>query len=306
MNPEESRVSRRSFLTTAGGVAVGLGIARLPGTAYADETLPLPLPPLPWWAPDKGREYYPKDGLNADIVRKAAYCLYYKEGGCGHGSAQALIDALRDALEEEGGAEADNPWRLLPRGLYSYGSGGVVGWGTICGALNGAIAVMDILGVHGQLGNALIDYFCTEELPTDALVGWVPADDGWVGVPAPLPSIATSVSHSPLCHNSVSMWAAVAGVSVADSSKKDRCAKLVGDIVAKAVELMNARFHETPDIPAAWVPPASYATCYECHTKADTIPSQQGKMDCLECHDVAPAHGSWRKGKGKGNGNGRG
>jgi len=101
--------------------------------------------------------------------------------------------------------------------------------------------------------------------------------------------------------NSVSNWAATAGVPVADASKKDRCAKLVGDIVAKAVVLMNDRFLSSVT-PAAWSPPASYATCYTCHTKPDTIPSQQGKMDCLECHDVAPAHGSWRKRKGNGKG----
>jgi hypothetical protein len=285
MNAEEGRVSRRSFLTTAGGVAVGVGIARFPGTAHAAEALP----PLPWAA------YYPKNGLDQEAVREAAYCLYYKEGGCGHGSAQAIIDTLGDALEADGAAV--NPWRLLPRGLCSYGAGGVVGWGTICGALNGAIAVMDILGVHNQLGNALIDYFCTAELPTDALDGYSPPD----GIPVPLPSTATSVSHSPLCHNSVSTWAAVAGVPVADPSKKDRCAKLVGDIVAKAVELMNDHFL-SGSTPPAWVPPASYAGCYDCHTKADMIPSQQGKMDCLECHVVAPAHGSWRKGKGNGRG----
>jgi hypothetical protein len=287
MNKEESRLSRRSFLTTAGGVAVGLGIAQLPGTAHAAEALPT----LPW-----GPKFYPQGGLDPAVVGKAAYCLYYKEGGCGHGSAQALIDALGDALAYEGAT--DNPWRLLPRGLYSYGSGGVVGWGTICGALNGAIAVMDILGVHGKLGNALVDYFCNTELPTDALVGWVPED---TSVPAPLASIATSVSYSPLCHNSVSTWAAIAGVPVADSSKKDRCAKLVGDIVAEAVALLNNYFMREIT-PAAWVPPASYAGCYDCHTKPDMIPSQQGKMDCLECHDVAPAHGSWRKRKGNGKG----
>ncbi len=286
MNTQQIGVSRRAFLTTAGGVAVGLGLGRLPGTAYAADILP----PLPWWAPPD-RLYYPQYGLDPDVVREMAYCLYYKEGGCGHGSAQALIDAIGDALAAEGAAV--NPWRMLPRGLYSFGAGGVVGWGTICGALNGAVAVLDILGVHNQLGNALIDYFCTAELPTDALVGYAPPE----GIPVPLPSVATNVSHSPLCHVSVSSWAAAAGVPVADPSKKDRCAKLVGDVVARAAELMNDRF--LSDVaPLPWVPPENYAGCYDCHTKPDMIPSQQGKMDCLACHDVRPAHGSRRKGKG--------
>jgi len=285
MTTEQNGISRRSFLTTASGLAVGVGLAQLPGTVHAADALPA----LPW-----GPKYYPAYGLDPDAVAEAAYCLYYTEGGCGHGSAQALIDALGAALEAE---EAPiNPWKLLPRGLYSYGAGGVVGWGTICGALNGAIAVMDILGVHNALGNALVDYFCNEELPTTALVGYLPPS----GIPPPLDSIATSVSHSPLCHNSVSNWAATAGVSVGDASKRDRCAKLVGDIVAKAVELMNDRCRVVNSVtPPAWTPPASHATCYTCHTKPDMVPSQQGKMECQACHTVPSGHGSWKRNKGR-------
>lgn len=282
MNTILNGVSRRSFVTAAGGLAAGLGIARWSGTAYAAEALPA----LPW------KKYYPGQGLNPQAVREAAYGLYFTEGGCGHGSAQAIIDALAAALDAEGAPE--NPWKLLPRGLYSYGAGGVVGWGTICGALNGSIAVMDILGMHGQLGNELMNYFCTTELPTKALEGYVPP----AGIPVPLKGIATSISNSPLCHNSVSQWAAVAGVPVADASKKDRCAKLVGDIVARAVELMNLYLIEGGQLPA-WVAPANYASCYTCHTKPDMVPSQQGRMDCTECHDVAPSHGSRRKRQGR-------
>ena len=278
MKTEERGITRRSFLATAGSVALGVGVTHVPGTALAADALP----PVPW--------LYPPGGLDADTVRKAAYCLYYsKDGGCGHGSAQSIIDALAEAMPE--------PWGQLPPGLYRYGAGGVVGWGTICGALNGAIAVMGILGVHGALGNALIDYFCNAELPTDALVGWVPP----TGVPEPLPSTVTHISYSPLCHNTVSSWAATAGVPVwplsnQDRAKSDHCAKLVGDIVARAVELMNDKFLRSIT-PPAWTPPASYSGCYNCHTQPGMIPSQQGKMACQACHDVPPAHGTWGKRK---------
>jgi hypothetical protein len=279
---ESHAVSRRSFLAAAGGIALGTGITQISGVALAAEAPP----PLPW--------PYPTEGLDPDEVRKAAYCLYYLEGGCGHGSAQAIIDALADAAYS-----GLNPWLLLPRKLYSYGAGGVVGWGTICGALNGSIAVMDILGVHAALGNALVDYFCNTALPTSALVGWKPAEDGWSGVPVPLTSTVTHISYSPLCHNSVSSWAATAGVPIwpassQDRAKSDHCAKLVGDIVARAVELMNDKFLNG-NTPAAWKPPASYSGCYNCHTQPGMIPSQQGKMECQACHEVAPAHGTWRK-----------
>jgi hypothetical protein len=286
MNATENMISRRSLFTTAGGVAVGLGISRLSGTAQAAEFLPLP--PLPW-----GPTYFPVSGLDPDAVRKSAYCIYYKDGGCGHAAAQSIIDALGNALEAAGAT--DNPWKLLPRKLYSYAGGGVVGWGTICGSLNGAIGVMGMLGVHGKLGNALMDYYSTTALPTNALATYVPP----AGIPVPLPSVVSNVANSPLCHNSMSLWAAAAGVPVTHPSNKDRCAKLVGDIVYRAVELINDSFVSAIN-PPAWVPPANYAGCYNCHIKPDMMPSQQGRMDCLECHDVAPAHGSWRKRKGGG------
>jgi hypothetical protein len=277
MKPKEGKITRRSFLYGAGTLAVGVGLVRAPATAFASEALP----PLPW--------PYPAAGLDPDEVRKLGYSLYYLEGGCGHGGGQSIIDALA--------AELPEPWGLLPRGLYKYGAGGAVGWGTICGALNGVLGVMDILEVHGKLGNALMDYYSTALLPTDALEGWVPDDPA---VPIPLIGITKTVSNSPLCHVSVSSWAAEAGVPVSDPSKKDRCAKVVGDTVAYAVELMNDYFLDEVT-PPPWEAPEEYAGCYSCHT-APMVPSQGGKMDCLECHDVSPRHGdeSWRQKLGAG------
>ena len=279
MNTELTRVSRRSFVTAAGGAAVGLGLGRVAGPAQAAEALP----PLPWTT------YYRE--LDPDDVRRRAYCLYYQGGGCGHGAGQALIGALGDALADEG--IEPNVWRLLPVGLYRYASGGVAGWGTICGSLNAAVGVMGLLGVYGKVGNALMDYFSTAELPTDALVGYVPP----AGVPAPLPAITKTVSGSPLCHVSVSSWAAAAGVPVSDPSKSDRCARLVGDVVAKAAELMNLAVLNGASVP--WTAPAGYAACYDCHTKAQMVPSEVGRMDCNGCHDVVSSHDYRRKRRGR-------
>lgn len=286
MKPKKPQISRRSFLTGAGAAALGVSIARAPIPAIADE--PSPLPVLPWGT------YYPTSGLDAEAIREQAFCRN-KEGGCGYGGAQAILDALAD--------EVGYPWTVLPKGpagvgLTSYGGGGVVGWGTICGALNGVIAVMGLLGVHGKLGNALMDYYCTAELPTAALEGFQPecATD-------PLPAVVSTVSNSPLCHVSVSTWAEAQGVPVKDALKGVRCGRLVGDIAYRAVELMNEYF-VSGLTPAAWQPGEEYAECYSCHTQPDIVPSQSGKMDCLECHsvsemhDVTPVKGPWKlKGK---------
>ena len=284
MEPEHSPFSRRAFLTTAGGITLGLGIGRVADEAHAAEGLP----PLPW-----GPAYYPKAGLNGAAVRESGYCLYYKEGGCAHASFQSLVDALGVGLAAENAAV--NPWLVLPRGMFKYAGAGILGWGTICGTLNASLALMDILGVHGALGNALVDYFARTALPTRALVGYVPPD----GVPAPLATMVSSVSNSPLCHDSMTIWAATANVPVSHPSAKDRDAKLVGDIVFRAVELMNNHFL-SGIIPAAWTAPESYADCYTCHTQPTVIPSVTGRIDCHTCHDVMPRHP--RPGSGYGGG----
>ena len=276
MKSNHPNISRRSFLAGVGGAAVGLGITRAPVTAFADEMLP----PLPWSG------FYAE--LDPDDVRLRAFCLD-GQGGCGHGGGQALIDALA--------ATVGDPWTKLPSGMYRYAGGGV-GWGTLCGALNGTIAVMGLLGVNGILGNALMEYYSTTELPTNALEGWVPCHPDYENCSCdgePLPEVVTSVSDSPLCHISVSTWAAAQGVLVTDPLKKVRCGRLVADIAYKATLLLNDYFLNQQR-PPAWQPAEEYADCYMCHTPgSETVPSQNSKMNCVECHEPATTHGVWEK-----------
>jgi len=280
MSMELRGVSRRSFLATAGGVAVGFELARLPHqVAQAAEPQ---LPALPW--------PYPGRGLDIDLLRKAAYTNHKSVyPGCGYCTSQTLIKAIGDALALEGATT--NPWQQLPLGLYKFANGGVLGWGTICGALNGAIAVMTLLGKQGAVGEPLLNYFSTAELPTNALVGWTPP-----GSSTPLAAIPATVSNSPLCHVSVSHWAAVAGVPISDPLKSERCVRLVADVVAKTAELLNISFSGGS---VTWTMPPAYAECYTCHTKPGVVPSEQGKMDCLECHDTVPSHSYRRKRNGR-------
>jgi hypothetical protein len=280
MKTEERGVSRRMFLATAGIAVASFEIARLPGNvAQAAEALPS----LPW--------PYPGSGLNVDQLRRTAYANHKTiYPGCGFCTSQTLIQAIGDALDGEGASS--NPWRLLPSGLYRFANAGVLGWGTICGALNGAIAVMTLLGKQNAVGEALLDYFSNVELPTNALVGWTPP-----GASAPLTAIPATVSRSPLCHISASTWAAAAGVPVSDPLKAERCVRLVADVVAKSAELLNLSFSGGSVL--AWKAPPGYAECYGCHTTAGMVPSEQGKMDCLECHDAVPSHTYRRKRNGR-------
>ena len=77
---------------------------------------------------------------------------------------------LKPALKGAGLASLP---RLLPSGLYKFANGGVLGWGTICGALNGAIAV-----IGGNVANTVGRRF----FPIDADGRLAAADPPWLAV----------------------------------------------------------------------------------------------------------------------------
>ena len=78
--------------------------------------------------------------------------------------------------------------------------------------------------------------------------------------------VPQNVSGSPLCHVSVSQWCILADKKVHDIERKERCARIAGDIAAKTVEVLNAHFAET------------FVGCF---TDSD------GVLACLSCHGGA-------------------
>jgi hypothetical protein len=92
---------------------------------------------------------------------------------------------------------------------------------------------------------------------------------------------------------------ATAGVAVAglEIARLPGNVAQAADVVAKSAELLNLSF-SGGSVPA-WKAPPSYAECYSCHTTAGMVPSEQGKMDCLECHDTIPSHSYRRKRNGR-------
>ena len=91
------------------------------GKAQADA-----LPAWPW----------PYKKLNVEKVRKRGYENYFK-GGCMFGAAAALVETLRE--------EVGRPYTEFPSDFFRYGAGGAAGWGTLCGALNGACFVFNMV-----------------------------------------------------------------------------------------------------------------------------------------------------------------
>lgn len=259
---EEKRIvfSRRKFLVSAGALATGmLATGGIIGCASTDNSTSAAGTStgsvLPW--------KYEK--LDIDLVRKRGYEGYYKFGCC-YGAASALLTTL---AENSGGK-----WGTIPLEMFQYGAGGAYSWGTLCGALNGSLAVINLASdKHAEIGNELIGWYTEFPFPSDKHEAY-----------CKIPKQITTVAKSPLCHVSVSKWAKAADAKINEALKKDRCAKVSGDTAARAAELLNMAL-EGKFAPVYQVP-KEFNHCMQCHQgEKSTLDNQQGKMNCTLCHD---------------------
>ena len=251
-------VSRRRFFTTAGkvtaGAAIGAGMFSTLSQQAEVEGSSDDLLQWPW----------PYAELDPEAVRERAYAAYY-EAGCAYGAFEGLIGELR--------ANVGVPYTFMPTHMMEYGKGGVVGWGTICGALNGASAVMSLVTEsYGSLAKELVGWYTRTALPT-----FQPASPK-------LDLDTSSVAGSPLCHASVSKWCNEAGYAANAPERAERCARLTADVAGHAATLLNhfAAGTFTP----AWSRSDEVDNCMSCHgfgqePEGDVLT----EMNCLDCHD---------------------
>lgn len=249
---EQTDVSRRKFLVgagmAAGAVAVaGAGLIK-PNSAEAAYVA------LPW----------PYVTLDPAVVRRRAYDKYYLSG-CMYASGSALVQTL---VETAGGA-----WDSIPQDMFKYGGGGISSWGTTCGALNGAAWVIQACaGVNAaNVISDLFQWYCNFPFPSTNHEAY-----------ALYTRQKTTVANSPLCHASVSNWCFTTKNKVNSAPRKDRCAKLAGDVAGKTAELLNALF--AGGYVPAFVQPDP--TCSGCHVGiASTYDNVQMKSTCtVKCH----------------------
>lgn len=204
--------------------------------------------------------------LDPEEARKRGYDYYYTKGGCMAGTGVAILSLLKENV--------GYPYTMIPDDIFRYGAGGSAGWGTLCGSLNGAALIMNmVLKEWGPVVGELNGWYTEFPFPTDKHEAY-----------CKFPKQVTTVSKSPLCHTSVTIWANAAGDRISDPEKADRCAKLSGDVAAKAIELLNQAIDG--NFKASFKPGPEYALCNTCHTGKDsTLDNQQGKMNCVSCHD---------------------
>ncbi|MGE5553777.1 MAG: C-GCAxxG-C-C family (seleno)protein [Betaproteobacteria bacterium] len=259
-------LSRRELLAGASGFALGVATASLGGG----------LSSFLWSGPALAAEKaqpthpFPYVRLDPEVALRRGYEGFW-EGYCSYGCFKAILSQLREKI--------GFPYTGVPYETMKYGVGGYVGWGTLCGALNGAGAAISLC--VGQMEalkviNELVGWYTTYEFPSDRMDSFAKVKN----------QVRCSVG-SPLCHVSVGKWVNKAGVKVNSPEHNERCAKLTGDVAHKAVELLNAIADGT--FVAAYDPPETLLACMSCHSGPGTRNDVMGAMDCMPCH--ADPHG---------------
>jgi hypothetical protein len=176
------------------------------------------------------------------------------------------------------------PWTTLPDFMFEHAAAGYGGQGTLCGALGVCCALINIVKYdkqkksHAEMVDNLLNWYARSSFPTERF------DDI-----SKMPKQKQVPATTPLCHTSVSKWTLAAGATVKSKEKKERCAKVAGEVVYVTVDHLNLH-SEGKWAPTKWTPKPEVAHCIDCHGPDDMEQSldgmnhQQGHMDCNLCH----------------------
>ena len=259
----DNLMSRRKFLA---GTGLVLGAASVSGVALLKDADPAEAAGtvIPWAYPT-----VPADQPNPEAVARRAFEIYFKSG-----CAEAVWYSCVEALAAIPGAnQAD--WASLPMNIFRFGGGGVAGWGTICGTLNGAAAFISMavgqnLAADGvtkewthrnNLINGIFQYYAETPLPTNNTYksctrrarpfrAWTPA--AVAAGSTMIENAPTSTANSPLCHSSLVQWTTTTGASNGGPLQRDRCGKACFDVARKTIELLN-KYFELAVAPPVWL-----------------------------------------------------
>jgi hypothetical protein len=269
-NVKKEELSRRDFFRGSslgvGALALAAGAPKLTLGAVGET------PPLPW-------EYVP---LDPEVVRKKGHQLYFA-AHCAEGAFGAIVDELKLVVGE--------PFTNIPNNMFIYAKGGMVGWASLCGAVNGASCAINLVTNEDdstKLVNELLRWYTQTEFPSDASNQYA-ANGEFLVAGKTSEVLAKSVSGSILCHASVTNWCKESGYASGAAERSERCGRLAGDVAAKAVELLNQHAEGTFE-PVLEIP-SDTQYCRSCHSKGKDYELGQftrGKMDCGICHDPHP------------------
>ncbi len=271
----DKKITRKDFFKKTATVTTGVGVAAVgTGFLFTKEARAEGL--VEEWPA-------PYDTLNVETVRINAHDDYCTEGkGCCYAAFNAMANLLR--------AQLPVTFPSFPNEIMVYGHGGVAGWGTICGAVNGAAALISLVcdkATSDQLVNELCGWYTQELIPTDISNDF--ATQGKYSATLSDEVLTQNASGSVLCHISATKWCEASGIAINDAKRKERCARLTGDVAAKAAELLND--HYGSGFTAEYIAPSSIATCMTCHGPEGARKNVDSKSECEQCHgDYQEAH----------------
>lgn len=260
-------LTRKDFLKDATKYTAGVALSVAAVNALTGN-LARALPagtPWPW----------PYAQLDIEKVRKAGHDAFWTGKGCSYGAFHALVSELRTLVGE--------PYVSLPTEVMIYGHGGGVGWGTLCGALNGAAALISLVCTKERsdiIINELMGWYTQTNFPTDISNQY--GANSQYGDNRYTQTLPQNMSGSVLCHVSVTEWCKAANTAVGDTKRKERCARLTGDVAAQAAKLLNDEFQGR--FAAQYVAPQSVTVCGTCHGSTGSLPYTAVKMECVQCH----------------------
>jgi len=265
-------MNRRTAMKVAAGSLLGSGAGMyILTTAFKPKIPPLSKPKeLELKAAESGWEYHQ---LDPSATANLAYNTY-DNGSCMYAVVHSIVSQLA--------ARCGEPYASFPSHMMRYGHGGIGGFGAVCGALNGAAALMGLFVADKGTRDALIsDLFRWYE--RTPLPGFKP-DTAILNFTPP-----ASVSRSTLCHASITCWGQTTKCRVMSKQRKERCRRLTGDVAAKLTVIMNQLTDNTYITDGH--DDEITRTCMTCHGKQGKLGNTGGKMTCASCHNESLGHG---------------
>ena len=290
--------SRRSFLRlaalTMGAGAVGLTGCVTPvapgvGSPQTVEVTRVVEVTRPAGAPAEGGKPaqklpWPYVALDVEQTRKYGHLGFY-EGECCYGAFSAI---MRQLIEKVG-----PPYDQFPVEVMKFGAGGIAGQGTICGALLGSAVAISLVvepAPAKKMIRDLLNWYSQTPFPGEVANQYAVAHEFLVEEYKSDQALPQSVSHSPLCHVSVSEWCKVSRFASGSKEREERCGRLAGDVAAHTVELLNA--HLAGSFAATYQLSGGSQMCTACHVKGENFEignfTQGQPGECLICHEPHP------------------
>jgi len=266
----KTNLQKREFLRKSTKVAVGtavglVGFGALNGLVASSEY------PWPWsWTK-----------IDPEEARLEAHEVFWKGKGCSAGVFGGIVNILAKTVGE--------PWKFIPIETFQYGHGGGVGWGTLCGALNGAAGVVSMLydrSVADKIISDIFAFYISEKLPTDK-ANEIGANSQY-RVNKVASALPQNISGNILCHASVSTWCNLANKKVGDTERKERCGRLTGDIAALTVKILND--YVDNNYTFKFKPSEAVEACLSCHGTNGRY-NVYTYMECKSCHPSPHAQG---------------